>query len=139
MQVAIFTVLIIFSAHLIAVALPAQHNRTTSASVQSSGSRKVRASCRPCVTNYLSGGVLDHKAIIKPPATYPDIARRKQISGTVTVRVLIDSTGRVTAAKISSGPHLFRKAALEAALQARRSLRPSAITVRRVSSIESSD
>jgi TonB family protein len=120
--VQVYAILVVLIVHLsppIALALPAPLNRTASASNQSPGNRKVRGSCQPCVTSYLSGGVLDHKALIKPAAAYPDIARWKRISGTVTVRVLIDTTGTVTSAEISSGPHLFRKAALKAAFQAR--------------------
>ena len=84
----------------------------------SSGNRNVRSHCRRCVTSYLSGGVLDDKALIKPAPTYPDIAKRKRISGTVTVQVVIDINGKVLAAQVLSGPKALRRAALEAAYQA---------------------
>ena len=93
-------------------------NHQSSAFQLSSGNRNVRSHCRRCVTSYLSGGVLDDKALIKPAPTYPDIAKRKRISGTVTVQVVIDINGKVLAAQVLSGPKALRRAALEAAYQA---------------------
>jgi TonB family protein len=67
----------------------------------------------------ISGGVLNGRAISLPLPPYPPIARAAKASGTVAVRVLIDEDGKVTEAQAVSGPALLRKAAEEAARNAR--------------------
>ena len=67
----------------------------------------------------VSGGVLNGKAISKPQPAYPPIARTAKPSGTVTVQVLIDEEGAVVSAKAVSGHKLLRKAAIDAAYQAK--------------------
>lgn len=67
-------------------------------------------------SNYISGGVLNGKAIrlVQPP--YPPMARAAKASGQVVVQVLIDETGRVTRARALSGHPLLMAAAVRAAV-----------------------
>lgn len=78
----------------------------------------------------VSGGVLNGKAISKPQPAYPPIARTAKPSGTVTVQVLIDEEGNVVSAKAVSGHRLLRKAAIDAAYQAKFS--PTIVSGKRV-------
>lgn len=67
----------------------------------------------------VSGGVLNGTAVFLPPPMYPDAAKRMRTSGTVSVDVILDETGKVVAANASSGPAILREAAVQAALKAR--------------------
>ncbi|HLM57801.1 MAG TPA: TonB family protein [Pyrinomonadaceae bacterium] len=67
----------------------------------------------------VSGGVLNGKAISKPTPAYPPIARAARASGTVTVQILVDESGRVISANAVSGHPLLQQAAVSAARQAR--------------------
>jgi TonB family protein len=67
----------------------------------------------------VSGGVLNGTAINLPQPVYPDAARRMRTSGTVTVEVVLDETGKVVSAVASSGPAILREAAVQAALKAK--------------------
>lgn len=67
----------------------------------------------------VSSGVLNGKAISLPKPTYPPAARSAQVSGVVTVEVVIDESGKVISAKASDGPQLLRQAAEQAARLAR--------------------
>jgi TonB family protein len=67
----------------------------------------------------ISGGVLNGKAISKPQPAYPPIAKAARASGTVTVQILIDESGRVVSAHAVSGHPLLQEAAVQAAYQAR--------------------
>jgi TonB family protein len=67
----------------------------------------------------ISGGVLNGKAVSLPKPAYPPIAKAAHASGTVTVQVTIDETGKVTAARAVGGHPLLRQAAEQAANQAR--------------------
>jgi TonB family protein len=67
----------------------------------------------------VSGGVLNGTAISLPQPVYPDAARRMRTSGTVTVEVVLDETGKVVSAVASSGPAILREAAVQAALKAK--------------------
>ena len=67
----------------------------------------------------VSGGVLNGTAISLPPPAYPDAARRMRTTGTVTVEVVLDETGKVVAANATTGPAILRDAAVQAALKAR--------------------
>jgi TonB family protein len=64
-------------------------------------------------------GVATGKLISVPKPDYPEAARRKRISGSVTVEVVIDEHGQVTSARAINGPAELRGAAEEAALKAR--------------------
>ncbi|HZG54848.1 MAG TPA: TonB family protein [Pyrinomonadaceae bacterium] len=74
----------------------------------------VKASLRP-----VTGGVLNGKAIEMPKPLYPDMARRAQIMGVVTVEVVVDVSGQVIGARAVSGPEMLRPAAERAARQAK--------------------
>lgn len=67
----------------------------------------------------ISGGVLNGKAINKPTPLYPPIARAARQSGTVTVQITVDESGKVISAHAVSGPPLLLQAAQQAAYQAR--------------------
>jgi periplasmic protein TonB len=67
----------------------------------------------------ISGGVLNGKAISKPQPPYPQIAKAARASGTVTVQITVDESGRVISASAVSGHPLLRAAAEGAARQAR--------------------
>jgi protein TonB len=62
---------------------------------------------------------MNGKAISKPAPAYPAIARAARASGTVTVQVLIDESGRVTSARAVSGHPLLQQSAVQAAYGAR--------------------
>ena len=72
----------------------------------------------PKVLN-VSKEVLQGKAISLPKPTYPPLARRIRLQGTVTVQVLIDESGKVISAKAVSGHPVFLPDATKAAWQAR--------------------
>lgn len=63
--------------------------------------------------------VLNSKAISLPKPSYPALARQIRLSGTVSVQVLIDETGKVVSAKAISGHAVFVREAERAALEAR--------------------
>ena len=67
----------------------------------------------------VSGGVLNGKAISKPQPAYPPIAKAARASGTVTVQIVVDESGRVISANAVSGHPLLQQAAVAAARQAR--------------------
>jgi len=67
----------------------------------------------------VSGGVLNGKAISKPQPAYPQIAKAARASGTVTVQIVVDESGRVISASAVSGHPLLQQAAVAAARQAR--------------------
>jgi periplasmic protein TonB len=67
----------------------------------------------------VSGGVLNGKAISKPPPAYPPIAKAARAAGTVTVQIVVDESGRVISASAVSGHPLLQQAAVAAARQAR--------------------
>lgn len=67
----------------------------------------------------ISGGVLNGKAISKPPPPYPAVAKAARASGTVVVQITVDEGGKVISAAAVSGHPLLRQAAVQAAYQAR--------------------
>jgi protein TonB len=73
----------------------------------------------PKRTTPVSGGVLNGKAISKPQPAYPPIAKAARASGTVTVQIIVDESGRVIQASAVSGHPLLQQAAVAAARQAR--------------------
>lgn len=68
----------------------------------------------------ISGGILNGKATSLPKPEYPEDARKAKLSGTVSVQVLIDETGKVLSANAVSGLEnvSLRQAAEAAALRA---------------------
>ncbi len=73
----------------------------------------------PMPNNFVSGGVLNGKAISKPQPPYPPIAKAARASGTVTVQIVVDETGQVISASPVGGHPLLQQAAAQAARQAR--------------------
>lgn len=67
----------------------------------------------------ISGGVLNGKAISKPPPAYPAIAKAARAAGTVTVQITVDEQGNVISARATGGHPLLQQAAVAAARQAR--------------------
>lgn len=67
----------------------------------------------------ISGGVLNGKAVSKPEPPYPSLAKAARASGTVTVQVTVDETGKVIKANAVSGHPLLQSAAVVAARQAK--------------------
>ena len=67
----------------------------------------------------VSGGVLNGKAVSKPPPAYPPIAKAAGASGTVTVQVVVDEEGNVVSAAAVSGHPLLQQAAVAAAREAK--------------------
>lgn len=66
----------------------------------------------------VSAGVLDGRARNKPSPSYPALLGANPASGSITVEILVDETGKVIAAKAISGHPLLREAAARAAYQA---------------------
>jgi TonB family protein len=54
-------------------------------------------------SNIINGGVINGKAVSLPKPEYPDEAKKANVGGTVTVKVIIDEEGNVTSADIVSG------------------------------------
>lgn len=67
----------------------------------------------------ISGEVLNDKAISLPKPPYPAIAKAAKASGTVTVQVTVDESGKVISASAVGGHPLLRQAAVQSAYQAR--------------------
>ena len=65
----------------------------------------------------LTGGVLNGRAIKLAKPSYPSAAREARVSGTVTVQVLIDETGKVISAKAVTGHPALREASEQAAMK----------------------
>jgi protein TonB len=73
---------------------------------------------KPKSSTIVSLGVINSKALKKPSPPYPPLARKAHISGTVTVRILLDETGKVISARATDGHPLLQHAAIQAAYQA---------------------
>jgi TonB family protein len=67
----------------------------------------------------VSGGVLNGRALRLPKPDYPATARAAGASGTVTVEVTVDETGKVIEARAISGHPMLKPSATAAARQAR--------------------
>ena len=63
--------------------------------------------------------VLNSQALSLPKPNYPPLARNIRLEGSVIVQVLIDESGKVLSAKVTSGHPLFVAEAQRAAMQAR--------------------
>src|SRR3712207_8126518 len=73
--------------------------------------RPPRSTLFPYTTLFRS---LNGKAISKPQPAYPPIAKAARASGTVTVQILVDESGRVVSASAVSGHPLLQQAAVSA-------------------------
>jgi len=75
---------------------------------------------KPVVPSVLKvSRVLNSQALSLPKPTYPPLARNIRLQGSVIVQVLIDESGKVLSAKVTSGHPLFSAEAQRAAMQAR--------------------
>jgi protein TonB len=70
-------------------------------------------------TQRVTSIVLTSKAISLPQPPYPPLARQIRVSGTVSVQILVDESGRVVAAHAVSGHPFLTRSAEEAAQRAR--------------------
>jgi TonB family protein len=77
------------------------------------------AGAEPSGNAKVESGVLNGKALELPRPEYPSIARAARASGTVTVQVVIDEQGNVSAAHVVSGHPLLQAVSLAAARQAK--------------------
>jgi TonB family protein len=66
-----------------------------------------------------TGGVLNGRAISKPPPRYPPEAKQSRAQGTVVVRVVVDEKGDVSSAVAVSGHPTLQPAGVEAARKAK--------------------
>ena len=64
-------------------------------------------------------GVLEGRALSKPPPVYPAAAKEHRISGTAIISIVVDETGRVIEAHGVCGHPVLIEAAVNAARQAR--------------------
>ena len=67
----------------------------------------------------VTGGVLNGKATNLPKPIYPELAKRAGATGTVSVEVVIDETGKVVSARATNGNAMLQQAAVQAARQAK--------------------
>jgi len=65
----------------------------------------------------IGGNVQAAKALYKAPPVYPEEARKKGISGTVRLRVIVAKDGSVKQLEVMSGDPLLRQSALDAVRQ----------------------
>ncbi|MGB7924941.1 MAG: energy transducer TonB [Pyrinomonadaceae bacterium] len=65
------------------------------------------------------GFLISSQAISLPKPPYPRLAREAGVSGTVTVQILLDETGKVISARAVSGNPLLQAEAVKAAYRAR--------------------
>ena len=70
-------------------------------------------------SKFISGGIVNGKAVSLPAPEYPAAAKAVKAAGVVNVQVLIDENGDVVSASAASGHPLLRAAAVEAAKMAR--------------------
>jgi TonB family protein len=68
---------------------------------------------------FITGGVLNGKAISKPMPSYPAEAKRERAQGVVSVRIVVDEEGKVISAEAVSGHPLLHQTSVTAAYQAR--------------------
>jgi TonB family protein len=67
----------------------------------------------------VNAGILNSRAVTLPKPAYPPIAKQMRAAGQVTVQVLMDEAGNVTAARATSGNPLLRAPAEAAARQSK--------------------
>jgi TonB family protein len=77
------------------------------------------AGAKPPENEKFEGVVMNGKALTLPQPAYPALARAAHVSGTVTVQVLIDEQGNVSAAHVVDGHPLLHSVCVAAARQAR--------------------
>ncbi|HEX8097558.1 MAG TPA: TonB family protein [Pyrinomonadaceae bacterium] len=100
-----------------------QQEQKSAPSIKPSSTPGQTPSTRPAEVKPPQGppdvGVLNEKATELPRPNYPLLARQNKVGGVVTVRVVVDESGRVIKAEAVDGPPTLRRAAVEAAYDAR--------------------
>lgn len=74
---------------------------------------------QPPIARTVHKSLLNSQAISLPKPPYPPMAKLTHVSGTVSVQVLLDETGKVISARAVAGHPTLTHAAVEAAYQAR--------------------
>ncbi len=77
------------------------------------------AGAEPTANDKIEGGVLNGKALALPQPAYPALASAAHVFGTVTVQVLIDEQGNVSAAHAVDGHPLLQSVCVAAAREAK--------------------
>ncbi len=77
------------------------------------------AKTRRAPPKIISCGICNQEAIFLPKPVYPAAAAEVNISGSVSVEILIDIEGNVIEAKVARGHPLLRSASVKAALRAK--------------------
>jgi TonB family protein len=72
---------------------------------------------QPAAPIAVGGEVKPAKLLSSVPPAYPQMARTQRVSGDVTIDASIDAAGRVSAARVISGPTLLHQAAIDAVKQ----------------------
>jgi TonB family protein len=70
-------------------------------------------------SSVVEGGILNGRATALPMPEYPDAAKAVRASGLVAVKVTVDENGDVISATAASGHPLLRRAAVDAAREAK--------------------
>jgi VWFA-related protein/TonB family protein len=96
---------------------PSPRPSPTPSSEQSASKEKNEDEAKP--PSFVSGGVLNGKALSLPPPIYPPSAKSAGIWGTVVVEVLIDERGKVAQARAITGHPWLQQSAVNAAKLAR--------------------
>jgi protein TonB len=63
------------------------------------------------------GEIRQAQLISRVNPVYPDLARQQRITGSVTVKIVIGTDGKIRSATAASGPELLRRAAVDAVKQ----------------------
>lgn len=92
------------------LAQPTQQNTPNSANKETPA--KIEP---PKTTQNVELGQLNALAVNLVMPTYPEIARKTNAKGTVTVQITLDEGGKVVSAKATEGPSMLRSAAEDAA------------------------
>lgn len=66
---------------------------------------------------FLGGRLKEPQLVSKVPPIYPPAARQIHLEGSVVIRALIDTTGKLTNLRVVSGPPLLQNAALDSVRQ----------------------
>ena len=100
------------------VALPKQDRTTANQTVAlpdgDSHPGPMITATKPTGPERISSGVVSGLKIAGSPPVYPPVARAAHIQGTVTLHVIISSTGTVERLEAISGPEMLKGAAVDA-------------------------
>lgn len=94
-------------------------NTNSNRPVNAAPSPTPRVSPSPANNQNVNVGIINSRATSLPKPAYPPIARQQNVSGQVSVSVVVDENGNVLSAKAVAGHPLLRSAAESAARQSR--------------------